>query len=434
MLHRIKRFVPSRALLAYHFALSLLATLIFRFPARKMIVIGVTGTNGKSSTVQLTGQLLMALGHSVGWTSTDSWRVKDRVTTNDKKMTMLGRFQTQKLLNEMVRAGCTHAVVETSSQGVAQFRHVGIAYDVMVLTNLAPTHIEAHGGFENYKAAKLKAFQTLAGKPGGVSVINVNDAFAAEFAAVGVERVVGFGRSDQRVFDVLTDERFLADEVEITKTGSRFSLQGVTFSTPLIGAFSLHNTLCAIAVAASLGARLEALQRPVSALTPIPGRLETFQKGGVTVVVDYAPEPHSLKALYEVVALFDPARIIHVTGSAGGGRDVAARAQVGTLAALHDDVVIVTNEDPYDDDPMEIIDDVADGAVAHGKRDGVDLFRILDRREAIGKAISLSKMGDMVLVTGKGSEPVMVVAGGRKIPSDDRVFVKEALSLMQDNV
>lgn len=429
MLHRIKRFIPSWVFLAYHFALSHAAALMYRYPSRRMTVIGVTGTNGKSSTVQLTGQLLMALGHTVGWTSTDSWRVAERVTANDKKMTMLGRFQTQKLLREMVRAGCTHAVVETSSQGVEQFRHVGIAYDMMVLTNLAPTHIEAHGGFENYKAAKLKAFQTLAGKPGKMSAVNVNDAHAAQFAAVGVERVVGFGRADQRVFDMLTDERFLAEEVELTKTGSRFSIQGVTFRVPLIGAFYLHNTLAAIAVVASLGANLEALQRHVSVLAPIPGRLETFRKGGVTVVVDYAHEPHSLKALYDTLALLEPVRIIHVMGSAGGGRDVAARALIGQMAAEHDDIVIVTNEDPYDDDPMKIINDVASGAAAHGKRDGVDLFRVLDRREAIRKAVALSQAGDLVLVTGKGSEPVMVLAGGKKVPSDDRVFVKEALGI-----
>lgn len=429
MLHRIKSFIPAAWLRAYHFGMAHAAAFVYRYPSRRMMIIGVTGTNGKSSTVQLIGQLLISCGHTVGWTSTDSWRIADRVVQNDKKMTMLGRFQTQKFLREMVRAGCTHAVVETSSQGVEQFRHIGIAYNAMVLTNVAPTHIEAHGGFENYKAAKLKAFQALVGQPGSVGVVNLNDTYAAEFAAVGVERVVGFGRSDRRVHDALTDERFLADEVEITKTGSRFSIHGVAFRIPLIGAFYLHNTLAALASVAALGERLASLQRAVDALKPIPGRLETFHKNGITAVVDYAPEPHSLKALYETLTLLEPARLIHVTGSAGGGRDVAARVEIGKMAAQHDDIVIVTNEDPYDDDPMEIINDVANGAVAHGKRDGVNLFRILDRREAIQKAVSMARPGDMVVITGKGSEPVMVVSGGRKVPSDDRVFVKESLQL-----
>ena len=178
-----------------------------------------------------------------------------------------------------------------------------------------------------------------------------------------------------------------------------------------------------------LGGEREVLKKPVAALVPVPGRLETFAKDGVTVVVDYAPEPHSLRALYGVLELLQPRRIIHVTGSAGGGRDVAARAEVGHLAAEHDDVVIVTNEDPYDDDPMQIINDVADGAAAHGHVDGTSLFRLLDRREAIQKAIQLAEFGDIVVVTGKGSEPVMAVKGGKKIQSDDRVFVKEALHL-----
>ena len=429
MLHRIKQHIPQRGLRAYHFLMAHAAAFVYRYPSRRMTVIGVTGTNGKSSTVQLVGQLLMARGHAVGWTSTDSWRIADRVIPNNKKMTMLGRFQTQKLLRNMVKARCTHAVVETSSQGVEQFRHIGIDYDVMVCTNLAPTHLEAHGGFENYKEAKLKAFRALAGMPGKTSVVNMNDPYAAEFAAVDVERVVGFGRSDEKVFDVLVDQRWLASEVSITRSGSRFTMDGVAFKTTLIGGFYLQNVLAAMAVVLLLGVEPEVLKKPVAALVPVPGRLETFAKDGVTVVVDYAPEPHSLRALYGVLELLQPRRIIHVTGSAGGGRDVAARAEVGHLAAEHDDVVIVTNEDPYDDDPMQIINDVADGAAAHGHVDGTSLFRLLDRREAIQKAIQLAEFGDIVVVTGKGSEPVMAVKGGKKIQSDDRVFVKEALHL-----
>src|SRR3989339_1821766 len=158
----LKKILPKTSLQAYHYILAKLAALFFQHPSEQLIVIGVTGTNGKSSTVQLIGQLLEQMGERVGWTTTASFKVAEKEWINDRKMTMLGRFQTQRLLRRMVRAGCRYAIVETSSQGIEQYRHIGIHYDVAVFTNLTPEHIEAHGGFENYKQAKLKLFQTVA--------------------------------------------------------------------------------------------------------------------------------------------------------------------------------------------------------------------------------------------------------------------------------
>lgn len=437
MLHRLKQLVPTRWLRPYHYLMAQGAAFVYRYPSNKMRVIGVTGSNGKSSTTQLIGQLLMALGETVGWTTTDSFRIADKVIANRQKMTMLGRTRTHKMMREMRVQGCTYAVIETSSQGIDQYRHIGINYDVGVFTNLIPTHVEAHGGFENYKAAKRKLFEVVArssrkrlnGKRvEKLVVVNANSEHAPTMAAVPADRVVAFAREDQELYEVGADDVYEASEITHDPRGTQARVRGGELALPLVGAYYFENTLAAITTVVSLGFPLEDVLEAAKQLTPIPGRLEQFEHAGAHIIVDYAPEPYSLMALYEVVALFSPKRVIHVTGSTGGGRDVAARAEIGKLAHKHDDVVIVTNEDPYDDDPMEIINDVAQGAADVGMVDGETLFRILDRQEAIQKAVDLAAPGDVVIITGKGSEPVMAVANGKKVPWDDREAVRKAIA------
>lgn len=419
----IRRFIPESLISMYHWLLARIAAVVYRHPSERLVIIGVTGTNGKSSTVQFIGRILEYVGETVGWTTTVGFKVGTRQWVNDKKMTMLGRFATQRLLRDMVRAGCRYAVIETSSQGILQHRHVGIHYDVAVFTNLTPEHIEAHGGFEAYKAAKGKLFAELVearvkvinGQPvKKVSVVNALDPYAAYFLSFGAGEAYLFGKN--------------VEDVKITNNGTTFLIEGIKFVFKPIGRFNFENVLAAITTCQALGTPLQKIAEAVAVLEPVPGRLEVIDEArSFTVIVDYAYEPAALGAVYEAIKLFGYKRLIHVTGSAGGGRDVARRAVLGKMSAEHDDVVIVANEDPYDDDPMQIINDVADAAAAEGKRDGVDLFRILDRQEAINKAILLAQPGDLVLITGKGSEPVMAVAHGRKIPWDDRAAARRAL-------
>ncbi|HBU28047.1 TPA: hypothetical protein DEB00_02950 [Candidatus Uhrbacteria bacterium] len=437
MLHRIKKVVPASWLRPYHYLLAQGAAVLYCYPSKRMQVIGVTGTNGKSSTTQLIGQLLIELGETVGWTTTDSFRVADQVLVNKQKMTMLGRTQTQQMLHRMWKAHCRYVIVEVSSQGIEQFRHVGIQFDTAVFTNLTPEHLEAHGGFENYKTAKQRLFEAVAvsaqkilkGKriPKCV-VVNLNDAHAKEMAAVNVDRVVGFARADRDVFDVRVDDMIEASEITHTRTGTRARIRGGEVSIPLLGAYYFENVLAAITTVTSLGFSLSDVLAAAENVHPIPGRLERFSYKGADIIVDYAPEPYALIALYEAVSLLHPKRIIHVTGSAGGGRDVARRAQIGALASKKDTIVIVTNEDPYDDDPLQIIRDVAQGAIDGGMVEGKNIFCLLDRQEAIQQAIDAARSGDVVLITGKGSEPVMAVAQGRKIPWDDRDAVRKAIA------
>lgn len=437
----VRKMIPESLMNRYHYALARAAAALYKHPSNELVVIGVTGTNGKSSTTEFIGRMLEHAGARVGWTGTASFKIAEQEFVNDQKMTMLGRFATQKMLRAMVNAGCTYAIIETSSQGIAQSRHIGINYDVVVFTNLTPEHIEAHGGFEPYKQAKKQLFihtkHSRRKKIQGhvfekTAVVNLMSPYASEFLSIGLDRSFGFG-IDSFTIETAEDRPLsivpvVAEDVVYAPNSTGFMLNRTHFHLPLVGRFYLENALAAISVCRALGLDWEALRDAVSHLETIPGRFERIEEGqSFSVVVDYAYEPAALTAIYDTIKLFAHKKIIHVVGSAGGGRDVARRPILGQMCADMDDVVIVTNEDPYDDDPQMIIDQVAEAAIEAGKKEGINLFRVLDRGEAIEKAIHLALPGDLVLITGKGCEPVMAVADGKKIPWDDRVAARTAL-------
>ena len=440
----IKKFIPRFLLRWYHKTLALAANIIYGFPSNKMVVIGVTGTNGKSTTVHLIAKMFEGAGFKVGATSTVGFKVAGEECLNKKKMTMLGRFALQKMLRQMVAAGCRYAIIETSSQGVEQFRHLGVNYDVAVFTNLTPEHIEAHGGFENYKKAKGKFFQHLTAKPKKnidgkvvpkVSVVNLDDEHAEYFAGFTADEKYGYkiSKSKIQISNKIQNpnlKNIEAENVELGPDGSIFQLQNSNFKLHLLGEFNVYNSLAAAAVGLSQGLNLDTIRSALEKVHGVPGRMEFIDEGqNFKVLVDYAPEPESMRQLYKTVRgagfMVAGAKIIHVLGSAGGGRDKSRRPILGGIAAKNADVVIITNEDPYDENPEEIINQVAAGAV--GKQDGVNLFKILDRGEAIAKALGLAHENDLVIITGKGSEQAICVADNKKIPWDDREKVRDIL-------
>lgn len=431
ILNFLRKIVPSPILDLYHRSLSWFAAVWYGHPSRRLIVIGVTGTSGKTTTAYLIAKALEAKGAKTGCTTTAFFKIGDRVWSNATKMTMVGRFQLQKLLRQMADAGCRYAVVETTSQGIAQHRHEHVAYDVCVFTNLWPEHIESHGGFENYKRAKIRLFEYAAALPPKVvdgktvprvEVLNAASEHAKDFEVKGFERVVWYGTNGTDGVNVE------ATDIGVAADHATFKANGVSVRLNLPGAVNVENALAALATAQALGVPLADAARALSEAPGLPGRYERIDEGQPwTVIVDFAFEPGAMKKLYELVASLDHGRVVHVLGSTGGGRDVSRRSVLGRIAGENADIVVATNEDPYDDDPWEIINNVADGAVASGKKDGHDLYRILDRRDAIRLAMKMAKAGDIVLVTGKGSEPVMAVAGGRKIPWSDAEEARAAI-------
>ncbi|MFA6410473.1 MAG: UDP-N-acetylmuramyl-tripeptide synthetase [Candidatus Buchananbacteria bacterium] len=435
MLNRLKQIIPSPLLKLYHYLLAVAADFFYGSPSDKMIVIGVTGTSGKSTVVYLLAKMLEKAGFKVGAASTIFFKVDKKEWLNDKKMTMIGRFALQKLIKQMAKTNCQYAIIETTSQGIEQFRHLGINYDILVFTNLYPEHIEAHGNFENYKKAKLKLFAKLkddepkvfAGQKIQKTIIaNLDDENAKDFLANWAEVKSGFTLTSQSS-DLARVIR--AENESISGAGINFTIQNQLFKSKLFGQHNIYNLLAVVAVGLTQGLSLSKISEILSEIKNVPGRIEFIEQNQpFKIIVDYAYEPKATMALYEIVKTILHQKVIAVLGSCGGGRDVWRRPVLGEIAAKNADYVIITNEDPYDEDPLAIINQVADGAIKAGKIIDQNLFIILDRRQAIAKALSLAKTNDLVLVTGKGSEQAMALANGKLIFWDDRQVVREELA------
>lgn len=409
----IKKFIPKPCLSLYHKTLAVLAEQFYSHPADKLTVIGITGTKGKSTVANLVWHVLNHAELKTGMTSTANIRIGEDERMNPYKMTMPGRFEMQRLLKEMVDAGCKYAVLETTSQGIAQWRHLGINYDLVVFTNLFPEHLEAHGGWENYKAAKLKLFKFLSQKPKKnfpkTIIVNADDKEHLDFYNCKAENKIKYNLEELK-------------DIAVTKTGLSFNLEHIHFDVPLLGEFNLRNILSAIKICEQLNIPLNDIAKALYVFKGVPGRMELINEGqDFTVLVDYAHEPKGLEGLYKFANNIKTNKIITVTGSCGGGRDKEKRAKIGELAAQYCDHVIVTNEDPYDEDPQAIIDQVAQNVPPE------KLYKIFERKQGVKKALELAQPGDIVLLTAKGSEQFIMGKNNKKIPYDEREVAREFL-------
>ncbi|OGZ79444.1 MAG: hypothetical protein A2360_02410, partial [Candidatus Staskawiczbacteria bacterium RIFOXYB1_FULL_32_11] len=406
------KLIPGFVLSIYHYKLALLGALIYGFPSRKLIIIGVTGTSGKSTTVDLITKILERSGEKVASISTIRFKIANKEWKNNLKMTMPGRFKIQKFLRQAVNAGCKYVVLEVASEGVKQSRHKFIKFDSAVFTNLSPEHIESHGGFEKYRKAKLKFFKAVKNK----HFINIDDENAKYFIEIKAKEIIKFSLGDVK-------------NLKVDESGSSFQLQDTKFQIQLMGQFNVYNALCAICVANSYGVSLDVCKDALEKAKGIEGRMEVVVKNPFTVIVDYAHTPEQLENVYKTLnprpLTLDP-KLICVLGSCGGGRDKWKRPVLGELASKYCNEIIVTNEDPYDENPEQIIDKVIMGITNH-KSQITNYKKILDRKEAIKTALKLAKVNDTVIITGKGSEPLMCLANGKKIAWSDKEIVKQEM-------
>src|SRR3989344_5686271 len=416
-----------RLLSFYHLSLAWLGAAFYGFPSRKMIVIGVTGTKGKTTTCNLITQILSAAGHKVGMATTVNFKIDDKEWVNDTKQNMLGRFALQGLMRKMVRAGCRYAVIETSSEGVLQHRQRFIDYKIAVFTNISPEHIERHGGFENYRAAKIKLFEQVAEKNDGIGVYNLDDENIEMFFVPDVRYRYGYGISAALPNPNLPEaNQYQISGIGLSAKKSSFLMGGHKYEIPLVGKFNISNAATAACVAISQKISPETIAEALAYAKPVPGRFEVLENKGLKVVVDYAHEPASLRALYGAVKLLSPRRVIGIIGAQGGGRDEWKRGEMGKIAAGVCHELILTNEDPYDDDPIKIVDDI-EKSIPEKQRHKIK--KIIDRAEAIKTAIQDAVSGDVVVISGKGGEVWMCVAGGKKIPWSDRKIAEKELGL-----
>jgi len=390
----IKKFIPPFVLSVYHYKLALLGAFLYGFPGKNkgLKIIGVTGTSGKSTTVNFITRILEEADNKVAFISSIIFKVGDKEWENKYKMTMPGRFVIQKFLRQAKNAGCKYVVLEVTSEGIKQFRHKFINFDTVVFTNLGQEHIESHGGFENYRNAKLKLFK----ENQNTHVINADDENAKYFLDLPANKKISFSIKNEK-----------AKKIKLN----------------LIGAFNIMNALAAVCATENYGVDFETCKRALLKVKAIPGRMEVVQTEPFIVVVDYAHTPEQLESVYRSLTTnhsLQTTNLVCVLGSCGGGRDKWKRPVLGEIAKKYCKEIIITNEDPYDEDPIKIIEEVAEGAGKKAKK-------ILDRKEAIKNAIELAEPGGVVIITGKGSEPWMCVKNGKKIPWDDRQTAKEAL-------
>jgi UDP-N-acetylmuramyl tripeptide synthase len=400
ILYQIKKIIPKKVFEFfkpyYHRLLSKAGQYVYSKPSGKLKVIGVTGTKGKSTTVFLISKFLKEAGKKVGMVGSLGIEIGDHFEPNTLKMTMPGRMKLQKMLSDMVAAGCEYAVIEVTSEGIAQFRHKGIDFDCAVFTNLSREHIEAHGSFENYYQAKQELFKAT----DNIHILNGDSPYLSMFMFP----------AKKKIFYSIRD--------------------GFEFSTSLAGDFNKENILAAVTVLQAYGIDEKYAQQALDQIKRIPGRMEFIQREPFEVIIDYAHTPDSLEAVYRMfkkeVGVKKEKRLICVLGSAGGGRDTWKRPVFGEIASRYCDEIFLTNEDPYEEDPEEILRDIEKG-IKDSKYKISKVHKILDRREAIKAALAEAKKDDTVVITGKGSETTMALAEGRKIPWSEKGVVEELL-------
>ena len=409
VLKRIKRifaaFAPKPLLALYHRFLARLGAIAYGFPSQRLIVIGVTGTKGKSSVTEMLSAIFEEAGEKTALINSIRFKAGEQSERNISRMSMPGRFFIQRFLARALRAGCRVAIVEMTSEGARQDRHLGIELDALVFTNLAPEHIESHGSIEAYANAKFALGLSLvrSSKRPRIMVANADDAECTRYLALPIEKAIPFALS--------------RTPHNSSERGGRFTFRGTVIAIHLPGEFSIGNALAAASAAAARGVDVAHIQRAFENLSHIPGRAERIEAGqDFSVIVDYAHTPDSLKALYSAY----PSRKICVLGATGGGRDRWKRPVMGKLAAEHCAEVILTNEDPYDEDPRTIVEELRAG-MQH------DPEIVIDRRGAIRRALGLAKSGDAVLITGKGTDPNICGPNGTKEPWSDARVAKEEL-------
>jgi len=398
-------------------ALATLAAAVQGDPASRLTLVGVTGTNGKTTTTHLIDAALRAAGHKVGLIGTIQYRVGDRLA--EAVRTTPESSDLQELFHEMVAAGCDHAVMEVSSHSLALKRVHGLGFRVAVFTNLTRDHLDFHGDMDRYFAAKRALFDTLL-REDGHAVINAADDRAAELAAVSRGPVWTFGV--ERPADLR------ASDVSLSLGGTRFRAQTpvgeLLVESPLLGRFNVENLLAALGASLALGLPSAAVLRGLASVTGVPGRLERVMAGqDFTVIVDYAHTDDALKNLLETVRELKPRRVITVFGC-GGDRDRSKRPLMGAVASRLSEAVVVTSDNPRSEPPESIIEEILRGMNGGRK---AERHVVVDRRDAIAKAFEMAGTGDAVVIAGKGHETYQVLRD-RTVPFDDRQVARDLLA------
>lgn len=405
-----------------HLCEAIFFNLINGFPARGMRVIGVTGTNGKTTTAYLIYKMLQEAGYKVGLNTTVAYGVNDDIKPQMHHMTNVSVPEMMKRIKWFKAQDIDYLVLETTSHALAQNRVWGVPFIIAVMTNITHEHLSYHGTFERYLQAKVKLFKltnkNLAGLQTGIA--NAEDKHAKNFTDQIINPIT-FGKGGDLV----------ASSIKLTSGGSRYNAkiddQEYKIQCHLPGSFNVSNSLAAVAVGHVLGLTKKQIEHGVSSLKNVEGRMTSIDEGqDFDVIVDYAHSPDSFKKLFSDVRPVVKGNIIAVFGSLGGG-DKAKRPEQGKIAGKYADLVVLTQEDDRKEDPQIILEDIAVGAREAGKHDNKDLFKVHDRTKAIEFALGQAKKGDMVLLLGKGHEKTQEDSNGEH-PWDEISTTSKALN------
>jgi UDP-N-acetylmuramoyl-L-alanyl-D-glutamate--2,6-diaminopimelate ligase len=407
-------------------ALALMASTLYAHPSRDMVVIGVTGTDGKTTTTTMIHQMLLSAGRRVGSMSTVDIRLGDAVDPNDSRQTTLEALEVQEQLARMRDAGLKYAVIETSSHGLALQRVVGVDYDVAVFTNIAHEHLDFHKTIEAYREAKAQLIDLTAGSArkgiDKTAVLNRDDPSYAYLVNRPIARRITYG--------LQLDADLKADRVEATPDGLRVEastpLGSLSVRLKISGRWNAANALAAAAAGVAVRLTLDEIRLGLESYRGVSGRMERVDLGQpFSVIIDYAHTPQSLEKVLRELRPITRGKLIAVFGSAGD-RDREKRPWMGEIAARLSDYAVFTNEDPREEDAMTILSEIAAGAEEVGWTEGDQYARIEDRRQGIAHAVRRAGPGDTVLLAGKGHERSILIGRGKE-PWDERAAAEAAI-------
>ncbi|MFZ2153777.1 MAG: UDP-N-acetylmuramyl-tripeptide synthetase [Candidatus Moraniibacteriota bacterium] len=459
----MKKIIPQNLKNIYHLLQAVVANLYFGFPSRKIKVIGVTGTDGKTTTTQMISKILEEalisknsnLGNGakkVALASTINFRIGQTEWANLSHFTTLSAWNLQKFIKRAVQDNCEYLVLETSSHSIDQHRVWGINYKTAVITNVTREHLDYHKTIEKYRQAKRKLFDKVE-----TAIVNLDMEKPDEYLSCKAKTKLGFTTSISNQFLDSNDKikKIIAENIKLGIGGSTFDVDGQKFILGLVGDFNIENALAAISVGISEGVDLETCARAIAKVKNVPGRMEYVANDkNLNILIDFALTPEALKKLYTLlVKIKNPAAKIVAVFGACGDRDRGKRPIIGEIVAQYADAVIITNDEPYHEDPAAIINEVFTGVVGQDvttdipnfkfqisnfksisndqisnkkKIEGLNCWRIMDRREAIRFALNIAQEDDFVVVTGMGAQESMIV-GDKKIPWNDKQVILEEL-------
>ena len=428
----LRKILPSWVFQLQHYLEARLAQLIYRNPSNKMIIIGIVGSKGKTTTANILWGILNSKTHPTGLIGTADIQIGNHKVKNHWHKTMPGRWHTQKLLSRMLQADCKYAIMEVPSEAQQNWRHIGINFDLIIFTNVTNEILAVHKNslelLHKHNKRLLSKFYKLNRKT--IDRITVPKIILANQDSNYFNDYFKFKADQKYAYSVNNSTSdFFATDIRSGIKGSQFKIQKQNFELNIPGEINISNATAAIATAKILGLSLKQVSKKLSTYKEVPGRMNLIEEGQpFTVVIDYAHEESGLNYILKWAnqVKLKHSKVITLICGQGGGRDVKKRPLMGEMAAQQSDFIVVSNDDVYDDDPQQIIQDIIKGAKK--VRPNLErVFNIEDRREGIAKALSLATKDDIILITGKGVDTSMIIAGS-KIPWNEHQVVKEELA------